>query len=516
MSLFKLTRLGLVEELTLLINWGDIDINIRERGSGDSALMVAVAENDLSIGRILVDVGHIDLNIVNVMGNTALHIAADSGYVEFAKFLLSYDSIDANKQNTSGFTALHLAACFQHESIVEELLKLPDDALDMELKTSDGETAVDLATSKRDYYISNLINLRCDRKLVSQRAAEQHAEFEKKKKKWNLDLNLSNVSVHAKGQNMKSTPPKMTRPTPPTPLEVFEVSLPKKNVTSVASQKNSINQWSKKKEMQPSTRSLNGGHHSKGAQNSTGRHHQNDAHHYSSYEHSNGLPLPDTSRLIAPFPVQPGMFNNYPHSRLPLHPNGPGSLNHPRFIPPPPPGPPPGPPQGGSGMPMRLMDMIPLGPQYLVAHPHPQWHTNGAHVGVRVLLGQIHSSNTHMHDMSMQIGLEEKGGDHADDGFFTHLPPLSLQLPESIPSIGSAEEFKHSESDQPPDYQSDSSGDPMVLACHSCGNIGSNDGSGKVILFKMQCCQSLLQQNVYLCCTQCAHDWHKESRHECS
>jgi ankyrin repeat protein len=88
-----------------------------------------------------------DPNIANKAGQTALHQAVVRGDQEIVKLLLNTSGININQQDAShGMTALHLAVLFGHQEIIQLLLA---HGANMAVKTTEGKTAVELASTKK-------------------------------------------------------------------------------------------------------------------------------------------------------------------------------------------------------------------------------------------------------------------------------------------------------------------------------------------------------------------------------
>ncbi len=85
----------------------NIDLNVKDGVTGDSALMRAVRSGKLESVRILIN-KHADVNSVNKQGYTPLQLAALSGTTEKAKLLIEAKA-DLNAKDATGRTALDLA-----------------------------------------------------------------------------------------------------------------------------------------------------------------------------------------------------------------------------------------------------------------------------------------------------------------------------------------------------------------------------------------------------------------------
>ncbi|OXU24019.1 hypothetical protein TSAR_012214 [Trichomalopsis sarcophagae] len=150
------------------------DINIHLTDKGQTALHLAVLQNDLSLTKLVLSLGA-DISRTTNKKETVLHLAMDSNNPAKAKdkqapcsmqrnedlveFLLSH-SLDMDAQNISGQSALHLAVLNSSESYVNLLLKT---RIDVNLTMNNGSTALHCAmtdlvdSSKRMSIVRSLV-----------------------------------------------------------------------------------------------------------------------------------------------------------------------------------------------------------------------------------------------------------------------------------------------------------------------------------------------------------------------
>jgi len=100
--------IGKPESVEVLLETNpNLDLNIKDGVTGDSALMRAVRSGKLESVRLLIN-KHADVNTVNKQGYTPLQLAALSGTTEKAKLLIEAGS-NLNAMDATGRTALDLA-----------------------------------------------------------------------------------------------------------------------------------------------------------------------------------------------------------------------------------------------------------------------------------------------------------------------------------------------------------------------------------------------------------------------
>ena len=135
-----------VKNMIGLINYPDIDLNIRNK-HGNRPLHLAATYNNHIVCEHLVADPRVKVNIRNTMKYTPLHYAARLGRNECAKFLLTHKSIEVNVQDfVVANTPLHEAAKNGHTEVVKMLLAHKD--INRNIRNRAGKTARQLAVDK--------------------------------------------------------------------------------------------------------------------------------------------------------------------------------------------------------------------------------------------------------------------------------------------------------------------------------------------------------------------------------
>ena len=129
------------------------DVSEKDSG-GDSPVILAAYKGYTKILEMLLEAGADVAALDPGMKATALHAASYAGRAEAAKLLLRY-KIDIDKQGPyNGYTALH-DAIWQNN--VETAKVLIEAGADLNLKSNDGETPLDLAQSQGRTEIAAMI-----------------------------------------------------------------------------------------------------------------------------------------------------------------------------------------------------------------------------------------------------------------------------------------------------------------------------------------------------------------------
>ena len=129
--------------------------------NGNSPLMIAAYDGDLSTMRRLIDQGH-DVNQTNKYGLTALFYAAGGtrtqptpkGSTEAINFLLQHGAKVNIKSNINGYTTL-MAACANQNA--GSALLLLEHGADVNALTRDGESALSIAAARLEPEIVTLL-----------------------------------------------------------------------------------------------------------------------------------------------------------------------------------------------------------------------------------------------------------------------------------------------------------------------------------------------------------------------
>jgi len=102
------------------INQG-ADINMQVGSERDTALMIAVARQDLEILVLLISSGA-DVNLKNDLGNTVLYYASKYGLADIVNILI-FSGADVNIKNIQGKTALSIAKKNGHTEVAKLLIQ---------------------------------------------------------------------------------------------------------------------------------------------------------------------------------------------------------------------------------------------------------------------------------------------------------------------------------------------------------------------------------------------------------
>ena len=112
-----------------------LDINVVEKGDGNTGLILAVRENREDLVSWLLDNTNIDVNIANKFGYTALMVAAQNGNTAILDSLLRHPSTDIDMVNKAGRKAEDCGRKKHSEmvrSVISEARKRKSDFLENE------------------------------------------------------------------------------------------------------------------------------------------------------------------------------------------------------------------------------------------------------------------------------------------------------------------------------------------------------------------------------------------------
>lgn len=102
-----------------------IDVNVKNKHHGETALIVAARNGRENIVRFLIQIPDIKVNAKDNNGNTALISAIAAGNEKIIELLLAAPGININIKNLIGWTALLKAIDLNLDSITQILLKTP-------------------------------------------------------------------------------------------------------------------------------------------------------------------------------------------------------------------------------------------------------------------------------------------------------------------------------------------------------------------------------------------------------
>jgi hypothetical protein len=120
----------------LMLTWNGGDIVVDEWARIVAVLFVACQEGHVTVVKLLLAHGGIDVNKAMDGGTTPLFVACQKGHAAIVKLLLGHNEIDANKATDGGITQLFLVCRGGHAEFVK--LLLAHDAIDVNKGTTDG------------------------------------------------------------------------------------------------------------------------------------------------------------------------------------------------------------------------------------------------------------------------------------------------------------------------------------------------------------------------------------------
>ncbi len=126
----------------LLLNRG-ANVEARENGSGDTALITAIRSGYLSVVQVLL-AHHADVNAKSPGDITPLHLAAQKGYADIAGLLIT-NGADVNAADKNGYTPLYGAATAGNTPVMEVLMARK---ADVNARANDGKTPLYAAVER--------------------------------------------------------------------------------------------------------------------------------------------------------------------------------------------------------------------------------------------------------------------------------------------------------------------------------------------------------------------------------
>ncbi len=165
---------GTTEEVRGILDSG-VDVNARNEGSRETALMTAAGGGNLETVRLLIERGA-DVNAKSVEGGTALLVAIEQHNEDVVDYLLAHGANANDKLSVEpGLTALCMAAQRGYLRILKALLEA---GADPERRAGDGSTAlVNAAFKGHDDIARELIKAGADKRARSAgMTAEDFAE----------------------------------------------------------------------------------------------------------------------------------------------------------------------------------------------------------------------------------------------------------------------------------------------------------------------------------------------------
>lgn len=129
---------GTTDEVRMMLDSG-INVNVRNKGSRETALMTAAGGGNVDTVKLLVERGA-DINAKSFEGGTALLVAIEQRRDEVVEYLLSHGANPNDKLAIKpGLTALCMAAQRGYLRILKALLRA---GADTEKRAGDGSTAL--------------------------------------------------------------------------------------------------------------------------------------------------------------------------------------------------------------------------------------------------------------------------------------------------------------------------------------------------------------------------------------
>ncbi|XP_067659820.1 histone-lysine N-methyltransferase EHMT2-like [Haliotis asinina] len=178
---------GNTAEVRRLLSQDQSDINRVGGLWGLTPVLTAALQGHRDMVELLVSRGA-DVSLVDVYGDNILHWASEGGGRETVEFVLSLDGVDVNSRGGGGWTPVMRAARGGHRDVVELLVSrgadvslvdddgdnilhlacyegdgttvefvLSLDAVDVNARNSDGQTAADVASVRGHRQLSDLL-----------------------------------------------------------------------------------------------------------------------------------------------------------------------------------------------------------------------------------------------------------------------------------------------------------------------------------------------------------------------
>ncbi|KAK3269391.1 hypothetical protein CYMTET_22165, partial [Cymbomonas tetramitiformis] len=116
---------GDLQEAGRLIKSKGVNINAREKGTGNTVLHFAAAKGQAEMVSLLMRETKIEPNVENEHNTTPLILASGNGHAEVVQMLVNDPLVDPNFLSSTGVSALHLATQKGREGAVKALLACP-------------------------------------------------------------------------------------------------------------------------------------------------------------------------------------------------------------------------------------------------------------------------------------------------------------------------------------------------------------------------------------------------------
>jgi len=160
-QLFAACYNGNIEKVKLLLRNRNININIQEmiqNNKGPTPLTYACERGHVEIVKLLLNDPRTNVNL-GYVGETPFYYACLKGNLEVVKLLLNHKNIDINLTSSNhGFIPL-MRACEKGYYEVVELILKSGKITNLNAKTKDGKTAIDIAKENKRTNITKLLEL---------------------------------------------------------------------------------------------------------------------------------------------------------------------------------------------------------------------------------------------------------------------------------------------------------------------------------------------------------------------
>ena len=158
-QLFAACYNGNIEKVKLLLRNRNININIQEmiqNNKGPTPLTYACERGHVEIVKLLLNDPRTNVNL-GYVGETPFYYACLKGNLEVVKLLLNHKNIDINLTSSNhGFIPL-MRACEKGYYEVVELILKSGKITNLNAKTKDGKTAIDIARETKNKTILELL-----------------------------------------------------------------------------------------------------------------------------------------------------------------------------------------------------------------------------------------------------------------------------------------------------------------------------------------------------------------------
>ena len=110
-----------------------------------------------NIMRKLMQLSNVDVNLQGPQEKTALHLAVRAGNMEVVKEIIKCPNLQINARDKDGATPLHIAARERNENIVVHLIETYRDEIDLNARTNNNLTPLDVAFAAGNTKVKNVL-----------------------------------------------------------------------------------------------------------------------------------------------------------------------------------------------------------------------------------------------------------------------------------------------------------------------------------------------------------------------